>query len=78
MKIDPDSSADLSAQIATAIRDEIIAGRLIVDARLPSEAELADHFNVSRPTVREALRILERWPVHPLRPFSYPPQSPAL
>ena len=58
MKIDPDSSADLSAQIATAIRDEIIAGRLIVDARLPSEAELADHFNVSRPTVREALKRL--------------------
>ncbi|UWR23888.1 FadR/GntR family transcriptional regulator [Sulfitobacter sp. S190] len=58
MKIDPQSSADLSAQIASAIRDEIIAGRLIVDQRLPSEAELADHFDVSRPTVREALKRL--------------------
>ena len=58
MKIDPKSSADLSAQIATAIRDEIIAGRLIVDARLPSEAELAEQFDVSRPTVREALKRL--------------------
>lgn len=58
MKIDPKSSADLSAQIATAIRDEIIAGRLIVDARLPSEAELAEQFEVSRPTVREALKRL--------------------
>jgi DNA-binding FadR family transcriptional regulator len=58
MKIDPASTADLSAQIATAIRDEIIAGRLIVNARLPSEAELADHFAVSRPTVREALKRL--------------------
>jgi GntR family transcriptional repressor for pyruvate dehydrogenase complex len=58
MKIDPKSDADLSAQIATAIRDEIISGRLIVDARLPSEAELADHFDVSRPTVREALKRL--------------------
>ncbi len=58
MKIDPKSDADLSAQIATAIRDEIIAGRLIVDARLPSEAELAEQFDVSRPTVREALKRL--------------------
>lgn len=58
MKIDPQNPADLSAQIATAIRDEIIAGRLIVDARLPSEAELADQFKVSRPTVREALKRL--------------------
>ncbi len=58
MKIDPKSDADLSAQIATAIRDEIVAGRLIVDARLPSEAELAEQFDVSRPTVREALKRL--------------------
>jgi hypothetical protein len=31
MKIDPDNKADLSAQIAGAIREEIMAGRLIVD-----------------------------------------------
>ena len=58
MKIDHDSSADLSAQIASAIRDSIVEGRLIVDERLPSEAELAEHFEVSRPTVREALKRL--------------------
>jgi len=58
MKIDPDKKADLSAQIAEAIREEIVSGRLIVDARLPSEAELAEHFGVSRPTVREALKRL--------------------
>ena len=58
MKIDPTNSADLSAQIAGAIRDAIVAGKLIVDERLPSEAELADQFNVSRPTVREALKRL--------------------
>ena len=58
MKIDPSSPADLSAQIATAIRDAIIGGRLIVDQRLPSEAELAEQFEVSRPTVREALKRL--------------------
>ncbi|UWQ00493.1 FadR family transcriptional regulator [Aliiroseovarius crassostreae] len=49
---------DLSAQIANDIRDAIIAGELIVDQRLPSEAELADQFSVSRPTVREALKRL--------------------
>lgn len=58
MKLDPASPKDLSAQIATAIRDEIVSGKLIVDARLPSEAELAEHFGVSRPTVREALKRL--------------------
>jgi len=58
MKIDPKSTADLSAQIAAAIRDAIVSGELIVDSRLPSESELADQFNVSRPTVREALKRL--------------------
>ncbi|WP_170330025.1 FadR/GntR family transcriptional regulator [Ruegeria arenilitoris] len=58
MKIDPQKPADLSAQIAQAIRDAIISGELIVDERLPSEAELSDHFQVSRPTVREALKRL--------------------
>ncbi len=58
MKIDPQKPADLSAQIAQAIRDAIISGQLIVDERLPSEAELADQFQVSRPTVREALKRL--------------------
>lgn len=58
MKIDPDNKADLSAQIATAIRDAIVSGDMIVDQRLPSEAELADQFAVSRSTVREALKRL--------------------
>ncbi len=58
MKIDPKSRTDLSAQIAQAIRDAIISGDLNVDERLPSEAELSDHFQVSRPTVREALKRL--------------------
>ena len=58
MKIDPKNPADLSAQIAKAIRDAIICGDLPVDERLPSEAELAEQFHVSRPTVREALKRL--------------------
>ena len=58
MKIDPNTKTDLSAQIAKAIRDAIVEGRMIVDERLPSEAELAEQFEVSRPTVREALKRL--------------------
>ncbi|MCA0906532.1 FadR family transcriptional regulator [Ruegeria marisrubri] len=58
MKTAPRKTADLSAQIAQAIRDAIVSGELIVDARLPSEAELSDQFQVSRPTVREALKRL--------------------
>jgi DNA-binding FadR family transcriptional regulator len=58
MKKSSNPQGDLSAQIAGSIRDAIIAGDLIVDARLPSEAELSEQFEVSRPTVREALKRL--------------------
>ncbi|GAB5438526.1 HTH-type transcriptional regulator LutR [Falsiruegeria mediterranea M17] len=58
VKIDPNSSADLSVQIAQAIKDAIIGGELIVDERLPSETELCEQFKVSRSTVREALKRL--------------------
>lgn len=58
MKIDHKSPADLSAQIATAIRDAIVSGDLRVEERLPSEAELSEQFAVSRSTVREALKRL--------------------
>ena len=58
MKIDPESSVDLSVQIASAIKDAIIDGTLPVDERLPSEQELCEQFSVSRSTVREALKRL--------------------
>lgn len=48
----------LSKQIADAIREAIMEGRLVVEERLPSETELAQRFGVSRPTVREALKRL--------------------
>ncbi len=58
MRTELNPDAELSAQIAGAIRDCIVAGKLLVDARLPSEAELSETFGVSRPTVREALKRL--------------------
>ena len=54
MNSTPETASDLSSHIAANIRDAIIKGVLIVDERLPSEAELSAQFNVSRATVREA------------------------
>jgi len=48
----------LPNQIAEAIRAQILSGELTLDERLPTEAELADSFGVSRPTIREALKRL--------------------
>jgi len=58
MKSVSPKQTDLSAEIASEIRDAIVSGKLIVDERLPSEAELSEQFSVSRPTVREALKRL--------------------
>lgn len=49
---------DLPAQIAKNLRDAILDGELVADDRLPSEADLAERYDVSRPTVREALKRL--------------------
>ncbi|WP_103333264.1 FadR/GntR family transcriptional regulator [Pseudotabrizicola formosa] len=48
----------LARQVADLIRNAILDGQLQVDERLPSEDELAKRFGISRPTVREALKVL--------------------
>ncbi len=48
----------LAQQIADQIREVIMDGTLKADERLPTEDDLAKHFGVSRPTVREALKRL--------------------
>lgn len=45
-------------QVAEQLRDLITRGDLAPGHRLPSEAEMAPLFGVSRSTIREALRIL--------------------
>lgn len=55
----PIRSARAFEEIATQIRNELIAGRLKVGSRLPSERALSEQFGVSRNTLREALRSLE-------------------
>jgi GntR family transcriptional repressor for pyruvate dehydrogenase complex len=55
---EPVGLKSLSRQIADQIRQAIIDGSLEADDRLPTEDELAIRFDVSRPTIREALKLL--------------------
>lgn len=50
------------------IRDAILAGALPQGERLPNERELAERFEVGRPTIREALRSLEALGIVEIRP----------
>jgi GntR family transcriptional regulator, transcriptional repressor for pyruvate dehydrogenase complex len=46
-------------QIIEALRQDIVTGRLARGDRLPNERELAQHFGVSQPTIREVTRALD-------------------
>jgi DNA-binding FadR family transcriptional regulator len=46
-------------RVAAELRREIVTGHLRPGDRLPSERELQTQFDISRPTLREALRLLE-------------------
>ncbi len=48
----------LVSVVADALLDRIVAGDLAIGDALPSEAEIGESFDVSRVTVREALRTL--------------------
>jgi DNA-binding FadR family transcriptional regulator len=45
--------------VAAALRRRIVTGQYAEGAALPGESELMEQFGVSRPSLREALRILE-------------------
>jgi DNA-binding GntR family transcriptional regulator len=45
-------------QVSRQLRDDLAAGRYGQEGRLPSEAQLARQFSVSRPTVARALQSL--------------------
>lgn len=49
----------LRQQVEVQVREAIASGQLAEGDKLPSEAELATMFSVSRSTVREALRSLD-------------------
>ena len=46
--------------VVTQIQEAILGGRLKTGDTLPSERQLKDMFNISRGTLREALRVLEQ------------------
>jgi GntR family transcriptional repressor for pyruvate dehydrogenase complex len=52
-------AAKTGEMIASYLRAKIVCGELAEGETLPSEAELMRQFEVSRPTLREAIRILE-------------------
>jgi DNA-binding FadR family transcriptional regulator len=58
LKYEPLVTASLAKQIAERIRESITDGTLKADDQLPTEDELAKQFQVSRPTIREALKRL--------------------
>jgi DNA-binding FadR family transcriptional regulator len=58
IKYDQLETKSLARQIADNLQTAIFNGDVRADERLPSEHELAKKFDVSRPTIREALKIL--------------------
>ncbi|MFD7548578.1 GntR family transcriptional regulator [Streptomyces sp. NPDC059816] len=57
--LDPTSDRAVFRQIADQLRDAIDRGRFREGEKLPSEAELVDHYGVSRMTVRNAFSVLQ-------------------
>ena len=55
-------------QVANLLLERIIAAKLKPGSSFATEAELLTQFNVSRPTLREGLRILESQGVLAVRP----------
>lgn len=51
----------MAEQMAEAVRESILSGKLESGATLPTEPELAEQFGVSRAVVRDATRILMAW-----------------
>ncbi|MDT5355979.1 MAG: GntR family transcriptional regulator, partial [Mycobacterium sp.] len=57
-QIDRGSDRSAYRQIADVLREAIASDRFASGKRLPSEAELIEHFGVARMTVRQAVQEL--------------------
>lgn len=49
----------MADRVATVLRRMFIRGEITEGTMLPPESELMERFGVSRPTLREAFRVLE-------------------
>lgn len=58
----------LSEHVVDALQTEIVGARLTAGERMPTEAELAARFDVSRTVVREAVRMLVQRGLVDVRP----------
>ena len=83
---DPIANDSVAEQVVAQVETLILSGVLKQGARLPSERDLAAQLGVSRPKVREALRLLEERDLITVVPgdgafiatLSGPAMSPAL
>ena len=57
-RIRHDSSVPVATQVARDIEEDIKAGRIAPDTRLPSEVDLSEQYGVARMTVRRAVAQL--------------------
>lgn len=58
--VDRDGRVPIYHQVAMSVEHRIAAGEWELGDRLPSEQRLAEHYGVSRTTMRQALTVLER------------------
>jgi GntR family transcriptional regulator, transcriptional repressor for pyruvate dehydrogenase complex len=59
LELEPIVKVRTYEEVVHRIQDEILSGRLRGGDRLPGERRLSEMLGVSRPTLREALRVLE-------------------
>ena len=59
LAIDPVRQPRLSELVAAKLRERIVSGHLTDGDLLPKQEDLGAEFGVSKPTLREAIRILE-------------------
>ncbi|WP_194917512.1 GntR family transcriptional regulator [Catenulispora rubra] len=59
MSIDPTDPRSSSRQIADALREEIVSGRIVPGERLPSESRLVETYGTASQTVKQAIGLLK-------------------
>jgi GntR family transcriptional repressor for pyruvate dehydrogenase complex len=64
----PETRKSVAEEIATALREAIVNGRLEPGSALPSERDLAQQHGVNRSSIREAVKRLEAWGLVKVRP----------
>ena len=72
LRLDPVDRAKTYELVVRRIKEEILAGRLRPGDRLPGERQLSESLQVSRPSIREAIRVLQALEIVRSRPGTGP------